>query len=116
MSYDERLFERMTDSLARKQGWTEKNLYGGRVCVVNGYPFIGALADGIIALCEPEVLKKHLVLRHCTQFEYRGKTQKDWVKVSLEALKTAKQLSRWADASFNLATSRKPPRKKKAKS
>lgn len=114
MSYDERLFERMRDALERKEGWTEKNLFGGRVYVVNGHPFIGAVEDGLIALCPDDALSKHLELKHCSTFEHSGKTQPGWVLVSMDALKTAKQLSRWVEASYTHANSLKPakPRKK----
>lgn len=113
MGYDERLFERMLDALERKEGWSEKNLYGGRVCVVNGYPFVGAVDGGLIALCPEDALRKHLELKHCTPFEQSGKEQPGWVKVSMDALKTAKQLSRWVDASFNHASSLEPAKSKK---
>ncbi|MCA8910326.1 MAG: TfoX/Sxy family protein [Planctomycetes bacterium] len=113
MGYDERLFERMLDALERKDGWSEKNLYGGRVCVVNGHPFIGAVDGGLIALCTEDALRKHLELKHCTPFQFDGKEQKGWVKVSMDALKTAKQLSRWVDASFTHASTLSPARRKK---
>jgi hypothetical protein len=112
MPYDERLFERMLDALERKEGWSEKNMFGGRVCVVNGHPFVGAVDGGLIALCTPEALKKHLELKHCTQFAQDGTEQEGWVKVSMDALKTAKQLSRWVDASFTHAAGLAPPKSK----
>src|SRR5690606_7314153 len=86
-----------------KAGWTEKNLYGGRVCLVNGRPFVGAVDGGLIALCPDDALAKHLELKHCTPFTQDGKALPGWVKVNMEALKTAKQLSRWVDASFQHA-------------
>ncbi|MCB9895566.1 MAG: TfoX/Sxy family protein [Planctomycetes bacterium] len=104
MPYDERLFERMLDALERKEGWSEKNMYGGRVCVVNGHAFVGAVDGGLIALCPEEALRKHLELKHCTPFKQDGKEHAGWVKVSMDALKTAKQLSRWVDASFTHAS------------
>lgn len=115
MPYDERLFERMLDALERKEGWSEKNMFGGRVCVVNGHPFVGAVDGGLIALCTEEALKKHLELKHCTQFADKGKAQRGWVKVSMDALKTAKQLSRWVDASFTYASTLAPAKGKARK-
>jgi hypothetical protein len=112
MTYDERLFERMLDALERKEGWSEKDLYGGRVCVVNGRPFIGAIDGGLIALCPEDALRKHLELKHCAPFEFGGKPQAGWVKVSMDALKTAKQLSRWVEASYTYAGTLAKPRKK----
>jgi hypothetical protein len=113
MSYDERLFERMRDALERKQGWSEKSLYGGRVYVVNGHPFIGAVEGGLIALCPEEALRKHLELKHCNPFTHAGKAQPGWVMVSMDALKTAKQLSRWVEASYSHAAGLKPARARK---
>jgi hypothetical protein len=113
MAYDDRLFERMLDALERKEGWTEKNLYGGRVCVVNGRPFIGAIEGGLIALCTQEALQKHLELKHCTPFEWEGKSQPGWVKVSMDALKTAKQLSRWVESGYAQAQALAPAKPKK---
>ena len=112
MTYDARLFERVLDSLERKQGWSEKTLYGGRVCVVNGRPFVGAIDGGLIALCSQDALVKHLELKHCAPFEYGGKKQPGWVKVSMDALKTAKQLSRWVEASYTYAGTLSKPKKK----
>ncbi len=114
MPYDPRLFERIKDALARKTDWTERDGLGGRVCVVNGREFIGAVEDGLIALCDEEALQRHLALKHCSQFIYNGKTQPNWVKVSMDALKTAKQLSRWVEASFTY-TMALPPKKATAK-
>lgn len=111
MGYDERLLERVRDVLERKPGWTEKSLYGGRVYVLNGHPFIGAVDDGLIALCDAESLRKHLELKHCSAFTQKGKALPGWVLVSMEALKTAKQLSRWVEASFAHAQTLKAPKK-----
>lgn len=113
MGYDERLFERMLDALERKEGWSEKNHFGGRVCVVNGRPFVGAVDGGLIALCNEDALRKHLELKHCTPFEHGGKEQPGWVKVSMDALKTAKQLSRWVDASFTHVNTLEPAKSRK---
>ncbi|MBE7493040.1 MAG: TfoX/Sxy family protein [Planctomycetes bacterium] len=110
MPYDPRLFERVLDVLARKDGWTEKAMFGGRVCVRNGHPFIGTLDDGVIALCDEPTRQKHLTLKHCSAFVHGGRELPGWVKVSLEALKTAKQLSRWVEASYALAGALPPPR------
>ncbi|MCC7508982.1 MAG: TfoX/Sxy family protein [Planctomycetes bacterium] len=115
MAYDERLFERVKDVLERKPGWTEKNLFGGRVYVLNGHPFIGAVDDGLIALCDEDSRKKHLELKHCSAFTHAGKAQPGWVLVSMEALKTAKQLSRWVEASFTHAQTLKAPAKARKK-
>lgn len=105
MPYDPRLFERIKDALARKTDWTERDAFSGRVCVVNGREFIGAVEDGLIALCDDESLSRHLALKHCSEFTHNKKVQKNWVKVSMDALKTAKQLSRWVEASYNYAVS-----------
>lgn len=110
MGYDPRLFERVLDALARKDGWSEKDMFGGRVCIRNGRPFIGTLEDGVIALCDDDSRAKHLVLKHCSPFVHAGKEQPGWIKVSLEALKTAKQLSRWVEASYTLASTMAPPK------
>lgn len=108
MGYDPRLFERVLDALARKEGWTEKDMYGGRVCIRNGRPFVGTLDDGVIALCDAESRAKHLLLKHCSPFLVNGKEQPGWVKVALDALKTAKQLSRWVESSYTLASTLPP--------
>lgn len=113
MAYDERLFERVRDVLERKPGWTEKSMFGGKVYVLNGHPFIGAVEGGLIALCDGATLKKHLELKHCSAFTQKGKPLAGWVLVSMEALKTAKQLSRWVEASFAHAQALKPAKKKK---
>lgn len=112
MAYDERLFERVRDVLERKPGWSEKNLYGGRVYVLNGHPFIGAVDDGLIVRCDADSLRRHLELKHCSTFGWKGKQQPGWVLVNMEALKTAKQLSRWVEAGYALAAVRKPAKKK----
>lgn len=104
MPYDERLFERIQDALERKEGWTEKSMYGGRVCLVNGTPFVGVVEGGIIALCTEGARAKHLELKHCSPFAPKGKELPGWVKVSMDALKTAKQLSRWVDGGYNVAS------------
>lgn len=110
MGYDPRLFERVLDALARKDGWTEKDMFGGRVCIHNGRPFIGTLEDGVIALCDEDSRGKHLQLKHCSPFILDGKEQAGWVKVSMDALKTAKQLSRWVESGYLQAGAMTPPR------
>lgn len=118
MGYDPRLFERIKDALLRKTGWSERDALGGRTCVVNGHDFVGAVDDGLIALCDSESLKRHLALKHCSPFVYKGAEMPNWVKVSMDALKTAKQLSRWVEASFTFASAMpaavKTPATKKA--
>lgn len=112
MAYDERLFERVRDVLERKPGWSEKNLFGGRVYVLNGNPFIGAVDDGLIVLCDDDSLRRHLELKHCSAFAWKGKNQPGWVLVNMEALKTAKQLSRWIESGYAFASTLKPAKKK----
>lgn len=115
MGYDPRLFERVLDALARKDGWTEKDMFDGRVCIRNGRPFVGTVSDGVIALCDEESLGRHLQLKHCSAFVVGGKELPGWVKVSMDALKTAKQLSRWVEASYALVGTMAPPRPAKPK-
>lgn len=115
MGYDPRLYERIKDALMRKTGWTERDALSGRTCVVNGHDFVGAVDDGLIALCDNDALQKHLALKHCSPFAFKGATLPNWVKVSMDALKTAKQLSRWVEASFAYASALPPPVKKAAK-
>jgi hypothetical protein len=110
MGYDARLFERMRDALERKQGWSERDQFGGRVYVLNGNAFLGAVEDGLIALCGADACGRHLQMRHCAPFVWRGKGLPDWVLVDMSALKTAKQLSRWVEASYSHA-SELPPAK-----
>lgn len=115
MGYDPRLYERIKDALMRKTGWTERDALGGRTCVLNGNDFVGAVDDGLIALCDNDSLQKHLALKHCSAFNFKGATLPNWVKVSMDALKTAKQLSRWVEAAFAYASALPPPAKKAAK-
>jgi hypothetical protein len=111
MAYDERLFERVSDVLERKPGWSERNQFGGRVYVLNGQAFVGVVEGGLIALCDADSLRKHLELKHCSAFAHGGKKQPGWVLVSRDALKTAKQLSRWVEASYAFAQTLKPAKK-----
>lgn len=120
MLFDERLFERIQDALARKEGVTDRVKLGAHMCVVNGHDFVGATNDGLVALCDEESLKKHLALKHCSPYAHSGKVQPGWVKVSMDALKTAKQLSRWVESSYTYAltlkaSAEKPAAKKAAK-
>lgn len=104
MPYDSRLHERIQDALERKDDWSEKNLYGGRVFLLDGQPFVGVVEGGIIAMCSDEARRRHLELKHCTPFKHKGKELDGWVKVDMEALKTAKQLSRWVEAGYTYAS------------
>ena len=65
MGYDERLFERMLDALERKEGWSEKNQFGGRVCVVKGRPFIGAVDGAAEAVGDDQHRIVGFALRAC---------------------------------------------------
>jgi hypothetical protein len=115
MGYDARLFERMRDVLERKTGWSERDQYGGRVYVLNGRAFLGAVDDGLIVLCDDDTRERHLQLRHCAPFVWARKDQPGWVLVDMSALKTAKQLSRWVEASYSHASELPPARPKTSK-
>ncbi|MEW6044778.1 MAG: TfoX/Sxy family protein [Thermoproteota archaeon] len=97
MVYDEKLAERVRESLKRKKGITEKKMFGGIAFLLNGKMFCGIIKNDLVVRTGPQYYQKALAKRHARTMDFTGKPMKGFVYVGYDGCKTEKTLSEWVD-------------------
>lgn len=106
MAYDEALADRLREALQGERGLTEKRMFGGLAFMINGNMAVSASSKGGLLLrvdpAETDTLVKE---PHVGPFEMRGRAMDGWLRIDADAVKTAKQLRRWASVGVAYARS-----------
>ncbi|MFN3655006.1 MAG: TfoX/Sxy family protein [Candidatus Nitrosotenuis sp.] len=64
MVYDEKLAQKVRESLERKKGITEKKMFDGITFLLNGKMFCGIIKNDLVVRTGPQYYQKALAKRH----------------------------------------------------
>lgn len=113
MAYDEKLNDRIRESLAHLQAVEEKLMFGGTCFMVNGKMCMGVVKDEMMCRIDPEVYEECLQREGCREMVFTGKPMKGYVFVSQEGMKTRKDFERWINLCLEFNHKAKASKKKK---
>lgn len=112
MAYEQKLADRIMDSLVHLDDVEEKHMFGGVCYMVNGKMCIGVVGDEMMCRIDPEIYEDALERDGCRQMDFTGRPMKGYVYVSKEGMKTKKNFEYWIELCLAFNKKAKPSKKK----
>lgn len=109
MPYDEKLTERVRNTLKPRRGIVEKKMFGGVAFMARGHMFCGIVEKDLMVRVGPKEYDAALARAHVREMDFTGRPLKGMVYVGSTGLRTAKQLQSWVER--GLAFTRSLPAK-----
>jgi TfoX/Sxy family transcriptional regulator of competence genes len=96
MSYNESLASRIDRYFSTKRvPFESKRMMGGLVFMVNGKMCVGVEQSRLMARIDPQEQSAALARTGCTPMDFTGRPMRGYVYVSMDVLRTARQLESW---------------------
>ena len=111
MAYSESLALRIRQIVVRRQGITEKKMFGGVCFLLNGKMCVGVWKNSLIARLGTEQEAEALLDPHVKKMDLTGKPMKGWVLVEPDGVENDEQLSGWIEQAIKFV--RTLPQKQK---
>ena len=109
MAYDEDLAHRIRELVAAERGIDEKHMFGGLAFLINGNMSVAVSGRGGLMVRVPRDDTEKLVARdHVEPMIMGGREMRGWLRVSLDGVKTKRQLQGWVSRGVDYARSLPP--------
>ncbi len=109
MAYDEDLADRIRELIAAERGVEEKRMFGGLAFLINGNMSVAVSGrGGLMVRVPPDETDKLLAREHVEPMVMAGRETHGWLRVSLEGVKTKRQLQSWLSRGVDYAKSLPP--------
>jgi TfoX/Sxy family transcriptional regulator of competence genes len=106
MAYDEDLAHRVRELVAGERGVEEKQMFGGLAFLVGGYMSVCVSGQGGLMVRVPRDETDQLLAReHVEPMIMAGRETRGWLRVSVEGVKTKRQLQSWVSRGVEYAKS-----------
>lgn len=113
MAFDEKLNDRIRESLSHLPNVEEKHMFGGSCFMVNGKMCVGIVKDEMMCRIDPALYEEALEKKGCREMVFTGKPMKGYVYVSEEGMKTKKEFDYWINLCLEFNKKAKASKKKK---
>jgi TfoX/Sxy family transcriptional regulator of competence genes len=109
MAYDEDLADRIRELIAAQRGVDEKRMFGGLAFLINGNMSVAVSRQGgLMVRVPPDETQKLLTRDHVEPMIMAGRETRGWLRVSVEGVKTKRQLQSWVSRGVDYARSLPP--------
>jgi TfoX/Sxy family transcriptional regulator of competence genes len=115
MAYDEKLNNRIRESIAHLPKVEEKHMFGGTCFMVNGKMCVGVVKDEMMCRIGPEAYEPALERKGCREMVFTGKPMNGYVFVSEDGMKSKKDFEYWINLCLDFNKNAKVAPKKKMK-
>lgn len=112
MAFDEKLVDRIRESLVAIKKVEEKNMFGGVCFMVDGKMCIGVVKDEMMCRIDPEMDEIVLEKIGCRRMDFTGKPMKGYVFISNDGMKTKKAFEYWVSLCLEFNSKAKVSKKK----
>ena len=109
MAYDEDLADRIRELLGSQKGVEEKRMFGGLAFLINGNMSVAASGrGGLMVRVPPDETEKLVARDHVEPMVMAGRETRGWIRVSIDGVKTKRQLASWVNRGVEYAKSLPP--------
>ena len=105
MAFDAALGDRIRRILLRRQGITERKMFGGLAFMARGNMFVGILGTTLMARVGPERYDAVLKKPHVRRMDFTGKPLRGYVYVDRGGIDTERKLRVWVERCLDHARS-----------
>jgi TfoX/Sxy family transcriptional regulator of competence genes len=113
MSYNEKLANRIRETLVETKKVKEKEMMGGLTFMVNDKMCIGIIKDEMMCRIDPELQEEALEKNGCRIMDFTGRPMKGYVMVEDSGMKTKKEFEFWINLCLDFNKRAKSSKKKK---
>jgi len=109
VAYDEDLADRIRELLSGEKGLEEKRMFGGLAFLINGNMAVAASGQGgLLVRMAPDDTDKLLDGKHVSPMVMAGREARGWLLVTIDGVKTKRQLRTWVSRGAGYARTLKP--------
>ena len=113
MAYDEKLAERIRESLVDIKSLQEKKMMGGLAFMVDDKMCVGIIKDELMCRIDPEVEEEALARHGCRPMDFTGRPMKGYVMVDDSGMKSKKDFDYWIQLCLDFNKRAKSSKKRK---
>jgi TfoX/Sxy family transcriptional regulator of competence genes len=114
MAYNEKLANRVRESISKTHKITEeKKMFGGLCFMVSGKMCVGVEQERMMVRLDPEVYDEVMEMEGCRPMDFTGKPMRGYVFVDASALSSQKKLDYWIKLALDYNAIAKASKKKK---
>jgi TfoX/Sxy family transcriptional regulator of competence genes len=114
MAYDEKLADRIRESLSGTKGILEKKMFGGIAFMWKDKMFVGIIKDDLMVRVLLDREEEALDKPHARPMDFTNKPMRGFIYVSPDGIKTKKNLDMWIELGKEYVVN-SPPKKEKEK-
>lgn len=108
MAYDESLAERVRDTLAPREGLTERKMFGGLAFMIDRNMACGIIGDELMVRLTHGDAERALADQHVRPMDFTGKPSRGMIYVEPAGIATDADLASWVEAGADHAASLPP--------
>jgi TfoX/Sxy family transcriptional regulator of competence genes len=106
VAYDEELADRIRELVGSESDLTEKKMFGGLAFLIGGKMAVAASGQGgVLVRVDPAQSDTLVATTNARPMEMRGRQMQGWLRVSVEHLRTKRQLAKWVELGTTYARS-----------
>jgi TfoX/Sxy family transcriptional regulator of competence genes len=113
MAYNEKLADRIRESLVAVKNVKEKEMMGGLTFMVNGKMCVGIIKDEMMCRIDPALQDDILSRRGCRIMDFTGRPMKGYIMVEESGMKSQKDFDHFIDLCLSFNKVAKSSRKRK---
>ncbi len=104
MPYDEQLTGRIRKVVLRREGFVEKEMFGGVAFLFHGNMCFGVHKEDLVLRLGPQQGQQALEQPHVRPFDITGRPMKGWVMVSPDGMKDDASLTKWINRAIEFVS------------
>jgi TfoX/Sxy family transcriptional regulator of competence genes len=109
VAFDEDLADRIRELVAAEKGVEERRMFGGLAFLINGNMSVAASGrGGLMVRVPPDETDKLLTGEHVEPMVMAGRETRGWLRVSVDGVKTKRQLQSWVRRGVDYAKALPP--------
>ena len=109
MTYYTELAHRIRELIAPERGVEEKRMFGGLAFLINGNMSVAASGrGGLMVRVPPDETDKLVGREHVEPMVMAGRETRGWVRVSIDGVRTKRQLQSWVSRGVDYAKTLPP--------
>jgi TfoX/Sxy family transcriptional regulator of competence genes len=113
MAYDEKLAQRIRQTLTTTKHVKEKEMMGGLTFMVSDKMCIGIIKDEMMCRIDPELQETALEKPGCRVMDFTGRPMKGYVMVNEHGMRTKKEFEYWINLCLDFNKTAKSSKKRK---
>lgn len=113
MAFDEKLANKIRETLMHESTLEEKQMFGGICFMVNGKMCIGVMKNEMLCRIAPERKEELLERTGVSEMKFTGRPMKSYVLVAREAMNTKQKFEYWIQLCLDFNSKAKASKKKK---